>query len=52
MEIESVGVSGKNDSNRVKKYFRLEVREGVTANVLFGRNSKNSITAAIIISVA
>lgn len=25
VEIESVGVAGKSDSNRVKKYFRLEV---------------------------
>lgn len=25
VEIESVGVAGKSDGNRVKKYFRLEV---------------------------
>lgn len=52
VEIESVGVAGKNDSNRVKKYFRLEVRKDVTANILFGCNSKNSVTAAMILSVA
>ncbi|KAJ9691996.1 hypothetical protein PVL29_011206 [Vitis rotundifolia] len=38
VEIESVGVAGKTDFNRVKKYFRLEVRKDVTANLLFGCN--------------
>ena len=26
LEIESVGAAGKSDSNRVKKYFRMEVK--------------------------
>lgn len=38
--VESVGVAGKTDFNRVKKYFRLEVRKDVTAKGLFGCNPR------------
>jgi hypothetical protein len=34
LEIESVGAAGKSDSNRVKKYFRMEVKKIQTTNML------------------
>lgn len=36
VEIESVGAAGKSDSNRVKKYFRMEVKKILTTDMLSG----------------
>ncbi|RVX17108.1 5'-nucleotidase SurE [Vitis vinifera] len=41
--VESVGVAGKTDFNRVKKYFRLEVRKDVTA-----KDSSYSLLSALL----
>lgn len=38
VEIESTGAAGKSDFERVKKYFRLEVRAcEVTSRSIYGR---------------
>lgn len=38
VEIESTGAAGKSDFERVKKYFRLEVRKFLAYKVTFGGN--------------